>query len=176
MKLPLHYFGDPILRTKAQEVVEITPEIVQLANDMIEAMIDHNGVGLAAPQIGKLIRLYVFRDEVLDEHGEYQLGPPHVVINPILSSPSEEMEEMVEGCLSIPNVQVPVLRPKQIHIRYQNLQGKVIEQVLNGFLARVNMHENDHLNGVLHIDRTSPEERRRVEPFLKRLKQKFSKK
>lgn len=170
MKLPICYYGNPILRKKARSVHEITPEIVQLSESMIETMIALNGVGLAAPQVGQLLRLYVFRDEQLDESGHYILGPPQVAINPLLSKPSEEFEEMVEGCLSIPGVHVKVMRPKKIHIVYLNLEGKHIEQELVGFLARVNMHENDHLNGVLHIDRASPKDRKACEPILQKIK------
>lgn len=170
MKLPLTYYGNPILREKALEISEITPEIIQLARDMIETMIIHNGVGIAAPQVGKSLRLYIFRPEWQNMNGEYELGAPEVVINPQLSNPSKETEEMVEGCLSIPGVQVKVKRPRKIHIRYQNLQGLWIEADLEGFLARVNMHENDHLNGVLHIDRADPKDRPYVEKELRNLK------
>lgn len=173
MKLPIRYFGDPVLRAKAKEIPEITPEIVKLAGDMVETMVANNGVGLAGPQIGVLLRIYVFRDEWIDAQGEYQLGHPQVVINPVLTSPSKETEETLEGCISLPGLHVKVRRPKQVHIRYQNLQGEVIEQVLNDFLARVNMHENDHLNGVLHIDRASAKDRKLIEPALRKIKQKF---
>ncbi len=173
MKLPIRYFGDPILRAKAKEIPEITPEIVKLAADMAETMVANNGVGLAGPQVGKLLRIYVFCDEWLDSQGEYRVGHPQVVINPVFTSPSEETEETLEGCVSLPGLHIKVRRPKQIHIRYQNLQGEFVEQVLNGFLARVNMHENDHLNGVLHIDRASPKERKLIEPALRKIKRKF---
>jgi peptide deformylase len=174
MKLRLHYYGDPVLRTKAKPIVEITPEIIQLSSNMIALMIEHNGVGLAGPQVGKLLRIYVFRDEWLNANGQYELGSPQVVINPVLSSPSKEMESMLEGCLSVPNLHIKVSRPKKIHIRYQNLEGEFIEQDLEGFIARVNMHENDHLNGVLHIDRASPKDRKALEPELQKIKQKYS--
>lgn len=174
MKLSLRYYGDPILRAKAKAIEEITPEIRQLAHDMIETMIGSNGVGLAAPQIGKLLRIYIFRDEWLNPEGHYELGPPQVAINPIFSAPSKETDTMLEGCLSLPNLHIKVTRPKKIHIRYQNLEGEVIEKDLEGFLARVNMHENDHLNGVLHIDRASPKDRKAIEPQLQKIKQKYS--
>lgn len=173
MKLSLRYYGDPVLRTKAQPIEEITSEIIELARDMIETMIESNGVGLAAPQIGKLLRIYVFRDETLHPEGHYVLGPPHVVINPVISQPSKETEESLEGCLSLPGLHVNVKRPKKIHIRYQNLEGEWVDQDLEGFIARVNMHENDHLNGVLHIDRASPHERKAAEPALQKIKKKY---
>lgn len=173
MKLSIRYYGDPILRTKAKAIEEITPEIIQLVHDMIAAMVEYNGVGLAAPQVGKLLRIYVFRDEWLNENGQYELGHPQVVINPVLTSPSKDTETMLEGCLSLPNLHVKVTRPKKIHISYQNLKGEIIEQELEGFLARVNMHENDHLNGVLHIDRAEPKDRKTIEAGLQKLKQQY---
>jgi peptide deformylase len=173
VKLKIHYYGDPILRTKALPIPEITPEILQLAQEMIEAMIEHNGVGLAAPQIGKLLRIYVFREEKLRADGHYELGEPEVVINPVLSKPSKESESMLEGCLSVPGLRVNVVRPKKVHIRYQNLKGEFVEKELTDFCARVNMHENDHLNGVLHIDRADPKERKELESVLQKLKKKY---
>ena len=168
--LPLHYFGDPILRTKAKEIAEVTPEIQALAREMVEAMIHYNGVGIAGPQIGKLFRIYIVRDEWCTPNGDYVLGPPEVIINPILSSPSKEMEEMVEGCVSLPGVPAKVRRPKKIHVRHQTVEGTWVEKDLEGFLARVHMHENDHLNGVLHIDRADPKDRPQIERALRRMK------
>jgi len=174
MKLPLRYYGDPILRAKAKTIEKIDAEIVQLAHDMVAAMLEYNGVGLAAPQVGKLLRIYVFRDEWLNPAGHYELGHPQIAINPVLSSPSNDTETMLEGCLSLPNLHVNVVRPKKIHIRYQNLDGEFIEKTLEGFLARVNMHENDHLNGVLHVDRASPKDRKAIEVELQKIKKKYN--
>ena len=134
-------------------------------------MIHYNGVGLAGPQVGYALRIYVFRDEWMNDQGHYELGPPEVAINPVLSAPSKETETMLEGCLSLPNLHVNVARPKKIHIRYQTLKGDFVEKDLEGFIARVNMHENDHLNGVLHIDRAPPKERKALESALLKLKQ-----
>lgn len=173
MKLKIHYYGDPILRAKARPIKEITEEVVELAHAMAETMVAHNGVGLAGPQVGKLLRIYVFRDEKLTIDGQYELGPFQIAINPVLFAPSKETEEMLEGCLSLPGLHIKVKRPKNIHIRYQNLQGEVIEEEAQGFLARVHMHENDHLNGVLHIDRVSPKERKSIESALHKIKQKY---
>lgn len=174
MKLPLRYYGHPDLRAKASPIQVITPEIIQLAQDMIETMIESNGVGLAAPQIGRRLRLFIRRFEGLNAKGEYYLGEPEVILNPVLSSPSPETEAMVEGCLSIPGIHVNVVRPKRISLRYQNLKGEWIEEVAEGFVARVTMHENDHLNGVLHVDRASPLERARFDAQLRAIKKKHS--
>jgi peptide deformylase len=173
MQLPLRYYGDPILRQKAQNIERITPEIIQLAQDMIETMIAHNGVGLAGPQVGQLLRIYVCRDEKKNFEGEYELGEPKVMINPILTNPSLETAAQLEGCLSIPGLHVNVERPQKIRIRYQTLEGTFAEEELSDFFARVNMHENDHLNGVLHFDRASPQDRKKAEPILRQIKKKY---
>ncbi len=177
MKLPLHYYGDPILRKKGKAIDEITPEIVQLAHDMIETMLDlNNSIGLSANQVGKLLRIFVIREEFFHEDRTYSFGPSEVFINPVLSQPSKEVEEMQEGCMSLPKLYVPVVRPKKIHISYQNLKGETIEEDLEGFRARMLMHENDHINGVLTVDRMDPKERKKVEHALQAIKKKYGQK
>jgi peptide deformylase len=153
MPLTILQYGDKILRKRALPIDDITPEIVAFAQQMIETMIDANGVGLAAPQVGRLIRMFIRRDERREADGEYSLGPPEVILNPHLSKPSQEKVVMKEGCLSLPGVELDVARPRSIHLRYQTLQGEWKEELATDFLARVTMHENDHLNGVLIIDR-----------------------
>lgn len=179
MKLPLRYYGHPDLRKKAWPVLEITQDIVQLSQDMIETMLaqrsrTHFGVGLAGPQVGRLLRIFIRVKEWVDAEGKYHYTEPEAVLNPEISAPSEEKEGMVEGCLSLPKVHVLVVRPKRIHLLYQNIKGERIEEDLEGFSARVVMHENDHLNGVLHIDRTSPHERKDVEPLLREIKSQYN--
>jgi len=97
-----------------------------------------------------------------------------VIINPVLSSPSEEKVSMLEGCMSLPDLHVEVVRPKSIHVSYQNLLGETIEEDLFDFRARMFMHENDHLNGVLHIDRMDPKERKQIEQLLREMKKKYN--
>lgn len=170
MERSLCYYGNPILRQKANKIEKITPEIRQLAADLIDTMIVHHGVGLAAPQIGVALRMYVFRDEKTQPDGMVVLGEPHVVINPVLSSPSKHTDSVLEGCLSIPGIRVHVTRPTSIQICYQTLEDKKIDCRLEGFLARVNMHENDHLNGTLHVDRIDSEDRKYVARLLHKFK------
>jgi peptide deformylase len=172
MILPLIFYDDPGLRKKSQSIEEISHEIRSFAHDMVESMIHYNGVGLAAPQVGKLLRIIVIRDELVGEDGSFLFGPPEILINPILSNPSSEIERMAEGCLSIPGIHAEVMRPNRIRIRYQTLDNRIIEEEAVGFRARVVMHENDHLNGVLYIDRVVPEERVKIDPLLKALKDK----
>lgn len=81
---------------------------------------------------------------------------------------------MLEGCLSLPRLHVEVVRPQKIKIRYQNLKGEFIEEILDTFRGRMMMHENDHLNGVLTIDRMDPKDRKKVEPFLRAIKEKYN--
>jgi len=173
-KLPLKTYDDPILRAKAKPIAQITPEIVQLAHDMIETMIASNGVGLAANQIGQLIRIFIIRDERMGEgEDDTVLGPPEVIINPTLSNFSKEKCSMLEGCLSLPGLHVEVSRPKDLDIRYQNLKGEWIEEKLTNFRARVVMHENDHLDGLMIIHRIPKADLKKVEPELLAIKRKY---
>ncbi len=172
-KLEIRKYDDPVLRKKAVLIDAITPEIERLANDMIETMIASKGVGLAGPQVGQLLRIFIIRDETMDSVGEYILGPPEVIINPTLSNPSEERVSMLEGCLSLPGLHLEVIRPQKMHVRYMNLKGEWIEEELDEFRARVTMHENDHLNGVLIIDRIDKRKRKMIEPNLLAIKKKF---
>lgn len=172
MKLAVCIYGNPVLRAKAQPVAEITPEIESFVQDLIDTMIAYDGIGIAAPQVGKLLRIFVIREEIFLPNDQYTLGPIEVFINPVLTQPSKETDVMTEGCLSLPKLHVEVERPVSIHIRYQNLKGEWKEENPSGFRARMLMHENDHLNGVLTIDRTSDKNRKQVEPMLREFKQK----
>ncbi|HSX27082.1 MAG TPA: peptide deformylase [Chlamydiales bacterium] len=174
MKLTILYYGHPALRKRAAPIAEITPEIIQLANDMIETVLAVNGIGLAATQVGQFHRMFILREEVLNADGQYSLGAPEVIINPEITPSKGEMEAMLEGCISLPRLHIEVTRPKKIHIRYQNLKGDWIEETLDSFRGRQMMHENDHLNGVLTIDRMDLKERRRIEPYLLAIKKKYN--
>lgn len=171
--LSLVYFDDPLLRKKSLPIESITEEIKKFAQEMCEAMIHYNGVGLAAPQAGRLIRLIVIRDEFIGDDEEYRLGPPEILINPAITHPSKQTEKMPEGCLSIPGIHAEVERPLGIHVRYQKIDGQFFEEDPVGFRARVIMHENDHLNGVLYIDRVTSDEKIKIEPLLRELKNKL---
>ncbi|HSW72641.1 MAG TPA: peptide deformylase [Chlamydiales bacterium] len=174
MILKLRYYGDPVLRKKCEKVSGVTAEIKKLVQDMIETMIHHNGIGLAASQIGELVRVFIIREELLTPNGDFTFGPPRVFINPVLSAPTPELETMLEGCLSIPGLHVEVERPKGITIEAMGLDGKPFKETIIGFTARQLMHENDHLNGTLHVDRCSKEDRNRIENSLRRIKEKYS--
>jgi peptide deformylase len=173
--LPIRYYGHSDLRAKAKAVEKITTEIVQICEQMVSKMISlDNCIGFAGPQLGILLRIFVIREEKFLPDDQYFLGEPEVIINPVLSNPSKEKESMLEGCMSLPELQVEVTRPKSIHVRYQNLKGEFIEETLTDFRARMFMHENDHLNGVLIVDRMYPQERKKIEPFLRTMKEKYN--
>lgn len=175
MKLQIRYYGHPDLRIKAKPVKEITSQIVKAAEDMIETMVSFdNAIGFAGTQLGVPLRIFVIREEKFLADNKYYFAEPEVIINPNLSNPSKETATMVEGCMSIPGFHSEIVRPKSIHVKYQNLKGELIEEELSEFRARMFMHENDHLNGVLIIDRLNKEERKKAEPILRAIKEKYS--
>jgi peptide deformylase len=148
--LPIRTFGDPGLRQRARDVDKITGLHRRLAADMLETMRAAPGVGLAAPQVGVLERLFVW--EVEDENG--------AVVNPEIISSSDEESVYEEGCLSVPGLYRDVTRPARIEVRWLDLDGNSHTASLDGFKARVWQHEIDHLDGTLFVDRLSPDERR----------------
>ncbi len=175
MILQLHFYGDPILRKKCTPVKKITREIKQLAQDMIETMEASNGVGLAAPQIGKDLAIFVIRKVDDTDEEEMILKEALVFINPKLSNPSEKSKILPEGCLSIPGVHLDIERPWSIHVEALDLEENKVSITFSGFTARVIMHENDHLNGVMITDRTSIEAKEQAKPLLKQIKEKYIK-
>lgn len=133
---------NPILRRKAKRIEKIDEEIKKLAEDMLETMKFSNGVGLAAPQVGRSIRLVVVSYDEKD----------YILINPeIIKREGESID--IEGCLSIPGVEIPVKRAEKILLRYQNLKGRILMMEVNGLLARIFQHEIDHLDGILIVDK-----------------------
>lgn len=171
--LPLAYYGDLILRRKADVINEITDDIRKLIEEMIETMDAVEGKGLAAPQIHHSIRLFVIRTPIEIDQDKLELGEVKVFINPKLSLHSEETWKVPEGCLSIPTVRSLVERPKEVTIEYTSLEGKIIKQRISGWEARVIMHEYDHIEGILFIDRLSQEEKVKLMPFLENLEKRI---
>ena len=175
MQLKIYYYGDPVLRRYCQPVAEITDEIRQLVKDMVDTMDNNNGIGLSAPQIGKSIRLFVLRDYIEDEHGRLAMAPGYkVFINPKIVSYSDEMVLDVEACISLPGLRCPVVRPFKITIEATDIDGNQFVEEFSGINARVRLHENDHINGVLYIDRVDPKIRNQVDPLLREMKKKYS--
>jgi peptide deformylase len=172
----LVYYGNSGLRKKCDEVTEITDEVRQIAQDLIDTVIDKDGAGLAAPQIGYLVRMFVSRYENgADDEGWPVLCPPKIYINPKLSDPSSEVDIHGEGCLSIPGVYEKVTRPFSIEVEAMDLQGNIFTETTTGWRARNIMHENDHLNGVLFIDRIHSNRRKKIEKALSDIKRKRNK-
>ncbi|NGX54566.1 MAG: Peptide deformylase [Chlamydiae bacterium] len=175
MKLPLRYYGDPVLRKIAQPIEEITDEIRQLATDMIETMEANKGIGLAANQVGRLVRLFVSSMDYEDEEGEVHSQEPEVYINPVITKPSGASIERTEACLSIPELSGPLTRPLTITLEATDLEGNRFAKECYGYEARCFMHEIDHLNGTLYVDRIKGKRRKELEPLLRKIKKKYYK-
>ncbi|MBI4953698.1 MAG: peptide deformylase [Myxococcales bacterium] len=151
----LHY-PDPRLRQKAEPVTTITPEIRRLVDDMAETMYAAPGVGLAAPQIGELYRVFL-----VDVAGDDEPSDLHVFINPEIAL-REGTQVFREGCLSFPKVSEDVERAARVVVRATGLEGQRFELEADGLLAVAIQHEHDHLDGVLMIDHLGPIKRRIV--------------
>ncbi|NGX26616.1 MAG: Peptide deformylase [Chlamydiae bacterium] len=173
-KWHLRYFGDPVLREHSKPVEEITDEIKELAHFMIDYADNNNGIGLSAVQVGVPLRLFVLRDYVVLPDEKWTVSAPKIFINPKIIWKSKEIEVDTEGCLSIPNFKVgPIERPKKVRIEATDFDGKLFTEEREGMNARVYFHENDHLNGVLHIDRLPPGVRKEIEPQLQEIKKQY---
>jgi peptide deformylase len=142
-------FGDPVLRQRANDVEELDGDLVRLVDAMYDTMRDALGLGLAAPQVGVLKRLYT-----------YDLGEgPRVIVNPeIVESTGEWSYE--EGCLSVPGLHFEIVRPKLVTVRGVDLDGKEIVFEGDELMGRLIQHEIDHLDGVLLLDRLDPDRRK----------------
>ncbi len=140
---PIRLFGDPVLRTQAEPVVTFDRELRRLVKDLTETMHDAPGSGLAAPQVGVSLRVFVY--DVDDDAGH--------LINPVLGPFSEEMMDGDEGCLSIPGLSFELKRPERVVAAGQNMYGDPIVIEGSGYLSRALQHETDHLDGVLFVDK-----------------------
>lgn len=174
MILPIVAYGDPVLRKVGVEISKDYPGLDQLIKDMFETMRASSGVGIAAPQVGKAIRLFIVdttpfvngeRDE--DEEDEYtaaereQLGKlSKAFINPTITDEEGEIWSFNEGCLSIPKIREDVYRKPKIYIEYYDENFNFIKETYEGIAARVIQHEYDHIEGKLFTDRISPLRRR----------------
>lgn len=168
----LAYYGEPILCKKTAPVSHVTDDIRTLVAEMTETMDACGGLGLAAPQVPHSLQLFIIRKPV-EVQDKIEAGELCVFINPEISEPSVETWTTSEGCLSIPSIHGDVERPKSIRVEYTNLEGQRFKQQFCGWEARVILHENDHINGVLFIDRLAEPQRQVVEPLLRCLKQRI---
>jgi peptide deformylase len=165
MIMPIVSYGNPVLKARAMEVPQGHSDLRALVEHMLQTMRAANGVGLAAPQVNHSLQLFVtdvFNDQEGAEDG-------NVFINPEILSYSGLRKVEIEGCLSIPGLQVSVVRPEHIHIRYQNLQFEWLEHSYSGMPARVIQHEYDHLQGILMTDRINEDRQRSIKPFLRQI-------
>jgi len=164
MILPIVAYGDPILKMVAEEIPENSPELTQLIADMFETMYLAKGVGLAAPQIGQSIRLFIvdgapFADEEGEEPDPKAVGIDSfkkIFVNPIIEEQSGEVWAFQEGCLSIPKIRENVHRKESILVSYFDENWLFHEERFDGYAARIIQHEYDHLEGILFIDKLAP--------------------
>ena len=169
MILPIYIYGQPILKKRAKRIKEITDDLHQLIDSMFDTMYEAKGVGLAAPQIGSSIRLFVIDTTILDEEDGHK-GVKKVFINPIILEEFDEWWEYEEGCLSIPNIRGDIERPGKIRIHYCDRELMEQEEVFDGVNARVIQHEYDHLEGVLFTERLKPIKKRLIQRKLDQMK------
>ncbi len=169
MILPIYAYGQPVLRKKASDINGQYPDLNALIDNMFETMYDSNGIGLAAPQIGLSIRLFLVDGSEIEDIKPK--GFKEVFINPVIEEEFGTEWEFEEGCLSIPDVRAHVKRKGELTIRYFDRNWNEHIKTFNGMAARIIQHEYDHIEGVLFTDRISPLKRnmlkRRMEGISK---------
>lgn len=167
MILPMHIFGQRVLRQRAEDVPSDYPALGQLVGDMFETLAQAEGVGLAAPQVGLPLRVVVIDlDCLCDETPQFK-GFRRTFINGRVVEEGSETCSMEEGCLSIPGVHERVARPSRVRISYLDEQLRPHDEWVDGYLARVVQHEFDHLEGRLFVDRLTPLRKQLVRKKLK---------
>lgn len=174
MILPIVAYGDPILKKECEEIDENYPNLKQLISDMFETMYKAKGVGLAAPQIGKNIRLFIvdgspFAEDEEDEDDPRTEGIENfkkVFINPIIEEESGKEWPFQEGCLSIPKIRENVSRKPDITVSFYDENWELKEESYSGYAARIFQHEYDHIEGVLFTDYLSPLKRKLIQKKL----------
>lgn len=183
-ELTLRLIGDPVLNQVAKPVEKIDDSLVNLAEKMLQIMYDTNGIGLAAPQVGLSLRMFVLDIEPPEDEeghplpvnspGEIQLLPqmPMAFINPEVTPVGTEETEFDEGCLSVPKLYATVKRPEKVMLKATLLNGKEICMECAGLLARAIQHENDHLDGIVFVQKLEDEPlesiRKGLEKILKK--------
>ena len=154
MIYPIIMYGDAVLRQKAKEI-ELGSDVTQLIEDMYETMHNASGIGLAAPQIGKSIRLFVVDGTIIeDEPGMADFKK--VFINPVILEELGPPWEYEEGCLSIPNIREKIFRKEKLKIRYYDETWNLCEEKFDGMKARIIQHEYDHIEGKMFVDYLTP--------------------
>ena len=172
MILPIYIYGQGVLRKVAQDIPADFPDLPKFIDDMYETLDASEGIGLAAPQVGKDIRVVVIDLDVLAEDMPEYKGFRKAFINPhIVEYDDTETDSMEEGCLSLPGIHEKVTRPTRIKVKYENVERNPHEEWVDGYLARVMQHEFDHLEGKVFVDRISPFRKTMIKNKLKSLLQ-----
>ncbi|HOK26228.1 MAG TPA: peptide deformylase [Bacteroidales bacterium] len=166
MIYPVVVYGHPVLKKVAAEVERNYPELKQLIDDMFETMYAAEGVGLAAPQIGKSIRVFVIDGAPLAEDEPEFANFKRVFINPKIIEKDGELVPMNEGCLSIPNIREEVKRESHIRVQYYDENWEFHDETFEGYKARVFLHEYDHLDGILFVEKINPLRKRLIKGKL----------
>jgi len=168
MILPIYAYGQPILRKESEEIDKEYPNLSQLIEDMFETMDSAKGIGLAAPQIGKNIRIIVVDSKKLsedfDEPGLDEFRK--VFINPIIEQEFGDDFTFREGCLSLPRISEEITRKSKIILSYYDMDWNLHQEEFSGLKARIIQHEYDHLEGIMWIDRASPLRRKLLQSKL----------
>ncbi len=160
MILPITAYGDPVLKKVGKEIDKDYPKLEELIADMFETMYNAHGVGLAAPQIGRSIRLFIVDASPFAEDDETVKDFKKVFINPKVLELTGDEWSFNEGCLSIPDIHEDIFREETVKLRYQDENFEEYEEVFTGMAARVILHEYDHIEGVLFTDKITPLRRR----------------
>ena len=156
MIFPVCVYGHPVLRKLAKEIDEDYKDLDQFIKDMFETMYISDGIGLASPQVGKSIRLFIIDASPLEDEDPAFSDFKKVFINPQIIEKNGDKSNFNEGCLSIPNLREEVAREPEIRIQYYDEDFNFYDEVYSGTISRVIQHEYDHLEGILFTDRVSP--------------------
>ncbi|MEE9388090.1 MAG: peptide deformylase [Paracoccaceae bacterium] len=168
--IPILIHPDPRLKKVAKPVGALTKDLRKLADDMLQTMYEAPGIGLAAPQIGVLLRLFVM--DCIKEDGAKP--EPTVLFNPEITWVSEELNTYEEGCLSIPDLYADVERPAEARVRWMDIDGNIQEEQFDGLWATCVQHEIDHLDGKLFIDYLKPLKRQMITRKMVKLKRELA--
>jgi peptide deformylase len=180
MILPIVAYGDPVLKKEAEEIEQDYPHLQQLIEDMFETMYEASGVGLAAPQVGRSIRLFVIDgspfaededEEEPDPRAADMEGFKRVFINPIIEEEEGKEWPFSEGCLSIPKIREEVLRKERIRVTYYDEKWELHDEWFDGYKARIIQHEYDHIEGILFTDHLSVLKKRLLTKRLSNISQ-----
>lgn len=166
MTYPIYVYGHPVLRQVAKDITPDHKDLGKFIEDMFETMYNSDGLGLAAPQVGKSIRLFVIDGEPLAKEHPEMKGFKRAFINPRVTERKGEKVPMNEGCLSLPGLHEEVDRESEIRIKYFDENWEPHDEVFSGYKARVILHEYDHLDGILFTDLLSPLRRRLIKGKL----------